>query len=63
MTKNIFEELPARKHSPAAATPAAKKETGEGGLKREFAKQFTISVIVPEERKLIKSSIRTIYAK
>ena len=30
MTKNIFEELPARKHSPAAATPAAKKGTGDG---------------------------------
>ena len=36
MTKNIFEELPARKHSPAAATPAAKKETGEGGSEKRI---------------------------
>ena len=36
MTKNIFEELPARKHSPAAATPAAKKGTGEGGSEKRI---------------------------
>ena len=39
MTKKIFEELPARKHSPAAA-PAAKegekKETGEGGSEKRI---------------------------
>ena len=39
MTKKIFEELPARKHSPAAA-PAAKegekKESGEGGSEKRI---------------------------
>ena len=40
MTKKIFEELPARKHAPAAAAPAAaakggeKKEGGEGSEKK-----------------------------
>ncbi len=39
MTKNIFEELPARKHSPAAAPSAkegAKKESGEGGSEKRI---------------------------
>ena len=42
MTKKIFEELPARKHAPAAAAPAAakkggdKKESGEGGSEKRI---------------------------
>ena len=40
MTKKIFEELPARKHSPAAAPAAAKggdrKESGEGGSEKRI---------------------------
>tara|TARA_A100001234_G_scaffold157633_1_gene139128 strand:+ start:256 stop:1500 length:1245 start_codon:yes stop_codon:yes gene_type:complete len=42
MTKKIFEELPARKHAPAAAAPAAakkggdKKEIGEGGSEKRI---------------------------
>ena len=40
MTKKIFEELPARKHSPAAAPVAAKgsdrKESGEGGSEKRI---------------------------
>ena len=35
MKKHIAEELPVRKHAPAAAAPAAKKEGGEGGGKKE----------------------------
>ena len=37
MTKKIFEELPARKHAPAAALLAKggdKKDSGEGSEKR-----------------------------
>ena len=40
MTKKIFEELPARKHAPAAAPAAAKgddkKESGEGGSEKRI---------------------------
>ena len=35
MKKHIAEELPVRKHAPAAAAPAAKKEGGKGGGKGE----------------------------
>ncbi len=33
MTKKIFEELPARKHAPAKAAPAAAAK-GEGSVER-----------------------------
>ena len=40
MTKNIFEDLPARKHAPAAAAPSdkegGKKEGGEGGSEKRI---------------------------
>ena len=41
MTKKIFEELPARKHAPAAAPAAAakggdKRESGEGGSEKRI---------------------------
>ena len=57
MAKNIFEELPARKHAPAKAAPAAAKVVTIRVVKkvamvprREFVKQCTISVIVQEEK-------------
>ena len=56
MTKKIFEELPARKNAPAVAPVAAKGSDRTmvvlKVLRKESAKQYTIFVIVQEERVL-----------
>ena len=67
MTKKIFEELPARKHAPAAAAPAAvakggeKKEGGEGEGSEKKIRQAVYDIRYRARREGI--DLRAAYAQ